>query len=30
MDPLPAGEEVPLGTATSDEAVLIDRALLVE
>jgi len=30
MASLPAGEEVPMGTVTTDEAVLINRTLLVE
>jgi len=30
METLPAGEEVPMGTVTTDEAVLINRTLLVE
>jgi len=30
MESLPASEEVPMGTVTTDEAVLINRTLLVE
>jgi len=30
MESLPAGEEVPMGTITTDEAVTISRTLLVE
>jgi len=30
MESLPAGEEVPVGSVTTDEAVVINRTLLVE
>jgi len=30
MESLPAGEEVPMGTITADETVVINRTLLVE